>query len=65
MTCWCGHPNPHFEPAAGPCDGSGDVDCFCGGDQCVCHNHGEAECPGCANCSGTPIDPDDESAGED
>lgn len=24
--------------------------CICGGDFCVCHNHGEVECDGCEDC---------------
>ena len=32
------------------CGGSGFLDCHCGGDLCVCHNHGEAECHGCPDC---------------
>lgn len=29
------------------CDGFGYVDCYCGGDLCVCENHGETMCPLC------------------
>lgn len=34
------------------CGGSGVLHCYCGGDFCVCHNHGEVECPGCDDCDG-------------
>lgn len=30
------------------CHGSGSVTCHCGGDLCVCENHGEEPCPRCA-----------------
>ena len=29
------------------CDGSGHIDCHCGGDLCVCTNYGERYCPVC------------------
>ena len=29
------------------CCGTGDVDCFCGGDLCVCAHHGTMPCPRC------------------
>ena len=32
--------------------------CFCGGDFCVCHNHGEALCSGCRACEGSFFDDD-------
>lgn len=48
--CWCGVENPYFAPVSGLCYGTGFLDCLCGGDQCVCHNHGEVECPGCDDC---------------
>ena len=33
------------------CGGTGHVYCYCGGDLCVCHHHGqEQECPGCSSC---------------
>lgn len=51
-VCWCGVKNPYFAPVAGGCGGTGMVNCYCGGDQCVCHNHGEIECPGCWDCEG-------------
>lgn len=58
-VCWCGVKNPYFEPLVGTCDGSGTLNCFCGGDQCVCHNHGEVECLGCADCENDDGDDDD------
>ena len=33
---WCEH-----------CDNMGFVNCYCGGDLCVCRNHGEKPCPKC------------------
>lgn len=54
IKCWCGAVGTHeemFSPCLGDsCGGTGSVDCFCGGDQCVCHNHGETDCPGCPDC---------------
>lgn len=29
------------------CQGTGSVDCYCGGDFCVCANGGERDCPRC------------------
>ena len=29
------------------CHGTGIVSCHCGGDLCVCRNHGEMPCPSC------------------
>jgi hypothetical protein len=48
--CWCGVKNPYYEPLPHNCGGSGIIDCLCGGDFCVCHNHSEVECPGCEDC---------------
>jgi len=50
MSCWCGVRNPYFETVAAPCGGTGILYCICGGDFCVCHNHGEVECDGCSDC---------------
>lgn len=60
VVCWCGVKNPYFsdEPYSGTCGGNGTLDCHCGGDLCVCHNHGEVECYGCADCS--PWDDDED-----
>lgn len=49
--CWCGEQRGRFvfdDPE--PCGGLGVIQCTCGGDQCVCHHHGEYECPGCVDC---------------
>jgi RecJ-like exonuclease len=35
-----GTPCPH-------CNGDGEVNCHCGGDLCLCENHGDAPCPVC------------------
>lgn len=49
--CWCGAKNPYFAPVHNEtCGGTGMLNCYCGGDQCVCHNHGEVECFGCEDC---------------
>lgn len=29
------------------CSGYGIIDCHCGGDLCVCENHGDRDCPLC------------------
>lgn len=54
MACWCGERRPYYETASAllssSCAGTGELDCLCGGDQCVCHNHGTVECPGCGAC---------------
>lgn len=52
MTCWCGVKDAYFAPVRETCGGSGVIDCHCGGDLCVCHNHGEVECLGCEECEG-------------
>lgn len=60
MKCWCGEKNPYFAPVSGGCGGLGEVDCICGGDFCVCHNHGTVECDGCEDC-----DMDEDEFGDD
>lgn len=56
LLCWCGAEGTAEElfDLSGikscNCDGSGYKQCYCGGDQCVCHHHGEIECDGCENC---------------
>lgn len=55
MRCWCGTSNAYFAPVYRLCSGTGTLDCLCGGDFCVCHNHGEVDCDGCVNCE----EPDD------
>lgn len=34
-------------PPCPRCDGDGTVNCYCGGDFCVCENYGEKDCPLC------------------
>lgn len=29
------------------CQGTGTIECLCGGDLCVCDNNGEEPCPDC------------------
>lgn len=50
--CWCGEENPHYDESGldDGCGGTGVLYCSCGGDLCVCHNHGEVECDGCDDC---------------
>lgn len=59
MKCWCGASDPYYADQADgleyTCAGTGTLHCLCGGDQCVCHNHGEVACDGCADCK---VDPD-------
>lgn len=63
ITCWCGAQGTFaelFDDALyeEDCGGSGVLYCYCGGDQCVCHHHGETECPGCADCAPEDFDDD-------
>lgn len=69
FTCWCGAVGKYDELFASDldetCGGTGSLVCYCGGDQCVCHHHGETDCPGCEDCetdddSYYDDDPDDE-----
>jgi hypothetical protein len=55
ITCWCGVKGTYdqlFDDSflESFCGGTGEVSCYCGGDLCVCHNHGSVECPGCPDC---------------
>ncbi len=76
ITCWCGVSGTYEElfDDSGldeSCCGQGMVNCTCGGDFCVCHHHGETECPGCEDCDcGEPEDdyddePDRSEPGEE
>lgn len=56
----CDEPNAHFEEVDGSCGGSGTLQCICGGDFCICHNHGEVDCPGCEDCDGNGDFDDDD-----
>lgn len=62
MKCWCGAVGTYKElfddsGLEEVCGGLGILNCFCGGDQCVCHHHGEAPCGGCEYCNwGNPGD---------
>lgn len=58
-VCWCGCKNPYHAPIERGCGGTGIINCLCGGDFCVCHNHGEVECFGCEDCEGNFDDPDE------
>lgn len=62
IECWCGARGTYdqlFEDAdsIGGCGGLGEYQCYCGGDLCVCHNHGSIECDGCRDCE--DVDDDD------
>lgn len=55
VTCWCGATGrvaDLFDQDAfrRTCGGIRTLYCRCGGDQCMCHHHGEVECPGCDDC---------------
>lgn len=55
IECWCGSKGTYgdlFDDDCLPerCGGMGVMECRCGGDLCVCHNHGEVECFGCPDC---------------
>lgn len=55
VTCWCGARGAMedmFDDAVYEqgCGGTGTLYCECGGEFCVCHHHGEVECPGCEDC---------------
>jgi hypothetical protein len=61
ITCWCGAVGTYDELFESDyldmrCGGLGILDCHCGGDLCVCHNHGEVECYGCPDCEGDDDD---------
>lgn len=61
--CWCGEKNPHYsDHHEQTCGGSGVLNCLCGGDFCVCHNHGEMECFGCPDCESDDDYNDDDYA---
>lgn len=55
IQCWCGAKGTYDELFDDDClergcGGSGTLHCECGGEFCVCHHHGEVECPGCEDC---------------
>lgn len=55
--CWCGVGNPHYsDDLEDRCGGTGTLRCRCGGDFCVCHNHGEVDCDGCEDCDDEGLD---------
>jgi hypothetical protein len=68
IRCWCGAEGAYedlFDDACldESCGGLGTLNCYCGGDFCVCHHHGETECPGCPDCEGSDdfdCDPDED-----
>jgi len=51
----CGIENAHHARVLAGCFGAGIVDCLCGGDGCVCHNHGLVDCEGCVDCEPTVV----------
>jgi hypothetical protein len=55
FECWCGASGTYeqlFDDSTlrDTCGGQGYYECLCGGDFCICHNHGQAECYGCPDC---------------
>lgn len=63
VECWCGARGAYedlFDDdfLDDSCGGMLTVHCHCGGDLCVCHHHGETECPGCPDCEGLDDEPD-------
>lgn len=71
ITCWCGAKGTAddlFDDAVyeESCGGTRHLHCYCGGDLCVCHHHGqEIECPGCDDCGGGDDDDFDDWYEED
>ena len=56
IECWCGAKGTYEElfddsGLSCGCGGTGSIACECGGDICVCHHHGQVECPGCVDCN--------------
>lgn len=43
------------------CQNTGYVDCYCGGDICVCENNGEEPCPACGGESAFECDEIDDA----
>ena len=65
ITCWCGASGTYdvlFDDNCleETCGGMGVIYCYCGGDFCVCHHHGEIQCEGCEDC-----EPDNEDDWDD
>lgn len=59
--CWCGATGNAEDLFSSDgledgCGGTGTLHCFCGGDNCVCHYHGETECDGCEDCDSYDMD---------
>ena len=57
FRCWCGEIGTAEQMFSdddldATCGGTGTLYCYCGGDFCICHFHGETECDGCEECSG-------------
>ena len=57
----CRERKAYFAPVPGDCNGLGSKECLCGGDQCICHNHGDVECEGCPECEPTVAFPEADS----
>lgn len=67
IRCWCGETGTLEElfcldSLERTCGGSGELQCRCGGDLCVCHNHGQVECLGCEDCETNDEDYDDQES---
>lgn len=51
----------YVETETDECNGLGYIECYCGGDLCVCDNYGEIPCGGCDACEGyDDLDPLDD-----
>lgn len=46
MSAWNGIYDDDLVPCP-RCQGDGSVECYCGGDFCICENYGERDCPTC------------------
>ena len=65
MRCWCGQEGKASDLYSRSgletsCGGTGTLHCWCGGDLCVCHYHGETPCEGCEDCEDDELDDDDD-----
>lgn len=64
ITCWCGVRGTYEElfedDLDDTCGGLGVLHCYCGGDFCICHNHGEVPCDGCEDCDSNELGDFDE-----
>lgn len=45
--CDAGEDFGEYDEWCDACSNTGEIDCFCGGDLCVCRNGGSTPCPNC------------------